>query len=100
VGWQAAEEEFRREWRERYAPLGWSWEEVKPAFRFGWERARLPGLAHLDWSEVAGDLAKHWYSPQEVDEKMTWDNVRDAVRYGWERARQQASPARHGQSRG
>lgn len=92
--WPQVEQEFHREWSTRLAPLGVSWEEARPAFRFGWEHAQSPAYAKYDWSQAAPDLAQHWYSPLEATEEMAWDNLQDIVREGWERARRGQRPQR------
>jgi len=67
-------------------PGGPFWDEIEPAFRFGWDAAHDPALAWHSWEEVESDLAQHWYRPESPSEEMAWDQVREAVRMGWEAA--------------
>jgi hypothetical protein len=81
-------ERYRTALRRRWGrPAGGPfWEEIEPAFRFGWEAAWDPHLAGRGWEEVEADLAGHWYRPESPSEEMSWDQVRDAVRLAWEAA--------------
>jgi hypothetical protein len=72
------------------------WEEIEPAFRFGWDAAHDPKLAGHSWEEVESDLADHWYQPESPSEEMAWDQVREAVRMSWEAARGVAATPRAG----
>lgn len=94
ANWDAVEAEYRDEWAARYAPTGMSWQAAKPAFRFGWECAYMPGYARKTWLDVVDDLALHWYMPLEASEEMAWDNVHEVVRDGWERAQQMIDGSR------
>jgi hypothetical protein len=87
LAWSDVEARFHKEWCARFAPMGLSWEAVRPAFRFGWQHSQSPLFAEHSWDDVEGDLAQHWYMPLEAAEEMAWDNVLEAVREGWERAR-------------
>jgi hypothetical protein len=83
--------ELRRQWGR---PVGGPfWDEIEPAFAFGWAMALDPALAGHVWSEVEADLADHWYRPQAASEEMAWDQVRDAVRLAWDLARATAAAA-------
>jgi hypothetical protein len=87
---------LRRRWgRPTGGPF---WDEIEPAFRFGWDAAHDATLARHSWDQVEADLAGHWYAPESPSEEMAWDQVREAVRLGWEAARRarSASTARAG----
>lgn len=87
--WAELEPKFRQEWETHYTPtLGQEWEEIRDAFRFGWDMARRPEFRGKEWPEVAQDLARHWFRPEEASEEASWDQVVDAVREGWRHARQ------------
>ena len=88
-GYEAHAAELKRLWG---TPVGGPfWDEIEPAFEFGWRMALDPGLSGHTWREVESDLAEHWYRPQAASEEMAWDQVRDAVRLAWDLARAEAT---------
>jgi hypothetical protein len=96
-GFEAHAAELKRLWG---APIGGPfWDEVEPAFEFGWRMALSPALAGRVWSEAEADLADHWYQPEAASEEMAWDQVRDAVRLAWDLARARAAAAALGDGR-
>jgi len=65
-----------------YARSEWRWEDLRPAYRFGWEAcARYRGRR---FDEVAAALERDWQSrtPQPM---LPWEQARGAVRDAWER---------------
>jgi hypothetical protein len=93
-GYEAHAAELKRLWG---VPVGGPfWDEIEPAFEFGWRMALDPGLAGHVWGEVESDLAEHWYRPQAASEEMAWDQVSDAVRLAWDLARARAAMAATG----
>jgi hypothetical protein len=83
--------ELKRRWAAHAG--GPFWDEIEPAFRFGWAAAHDAGLAGRDWAEIESDLADHWFAPEAASEEMAWDQVRDAVRMAWDLAHQATRPA-------
>lgn len=88
----ALEPRLKAQWEARYRAIGLDWEEIREAYRFGWEAAQRPEFADLDWTDVQQDLAQHWYLPEEATELNSWDYVKDAVRAGWEGSRRELGP--------
>ena len=74
-------------WREEYAKRDYydptiGYEEVGPAYRYGWEsRAR-----HYDksWDQAESHLERDW-STQRGMSKLEWERARPATRDAWER---------------
>jgi uncharacterized protein (TIGR02271 family) len=78
-GPEADEAEFRRHWTETSRDRGLSYEQSRPAYRFGHEL----GGDGRDWSTIEPEARRQW----EETSPGTWEHVMDAVRYAWERAR-------------
>src|SRR5205823_6041354 len=55
-----------------------AYEEVKPAYRYGWESAaRYPGK---DFDEIERRLSRNWPKYRGDTSHLGWTKVRDAVR--------------------
>jgi hypothetical protein len=75
-------------WRENYGgrpyATGRSYEEFRPAYRYGYESGRH----HMgrSWSEVESDLRTGWDKFEGRSQtESTWDKVKDAVQDAWHR---------------
>jgi hypothetical protein len=67
--------------REYYDPTV-GYEEVGPAYRYGWESRAKYG--DRSWDDVETDLERDW--PQRRgDSSLTWDRAREASRDAWTR---------------
>jgi hypothetical protein len=72
-------------WRARYVdvdylPEGTTYEEVHPAYQYGWESRRQYRDKAFD--EVEEQLAEEWPTR---GSKMTWDQAKPATRDAWDR---------------
>jgi hypothetical protein len=75
-------------WRENFAgrpyATGRTYEEFRPAYRYGYESGRH----HMGrtWDDVEGDLRTGWdrYEGRGGTES-TWEKIKDAVRDAWHR---------------
>jgi hypothetical protein len=72
-------------WRDHYSTRpyssGRSYDDLQPAYRYGWEaRTR-----HEDrtWNDVETDLGREWN--ERHGSKMPWDNARNATQDAWNR---------------
>jgi hypothetical protein len=59
------------------------YEQVQPAYRYGYQLANEMQGSASDWSSIESQAKTSW----EQNHDGAWDQYRDAVRYGWERAR-------------
>ena len=71
-------------WREHYNTRpyaqGRSYEELQPAYRYGWEaRTRH---TDINWNDVEGDLNRDWTSRNST---LGWGEARHAARDAWNR---------------
>jgi hypothetical protein len=77
-------EDFERDYRAHFAAgshPGSTYEELSPAYRYGYELARDPRFQNRGWSEIEADARTAW----ETRQPDTWDSVKDAVRHAFER---------------
>ena len=81
--WSTLEPDFRRNYRTTYVNAGLSYEQVQPAYRYGYELALNPQIGAADWNAIEPQAKQTWESRR----KGSWDQYRDAVRYGWELTR-------------
>ncbi len=63
-----------------YAPF----DDIEPAFRFGWEEGLKDEYPSLTWNEAEEELRRIWH--EQHSEHGNWDGVKDAVRIAWEKA--------------
>lgn len=74
-------------WREEYQNRDYydpatGYEEVGPAYRYGWEsRAKYEGR---NWDEVESDLERGW-TEYRGDSSIEWEKARRPTRDAWER---------------
>jgi hypothetical protein len=73
-------------WRDHYSSRpyasGRRYEDLQPAYRFGWEaRTRYEDR---NWNEVEGDLERDWIA-RSGSKGLAWNDARQAVRDAWDR---------------
>jgi hypothetical protein len=61
----------------------YTYEQVQPAYRYGYTLATDQRYKDRNWSDVENDVRTNW----ESSNKGTWDRFKDSIRYAWERAR-------------
>jgi hypothetical protein len=81
--WSRYEPDFRKNYQSTYANTGLQYEQVRPAYRYGYVLANEPQGRASEWSSIESQAKTSW----EQSHDGAWDQYRDAVRYGWERAR-------------
>jgi Glycine zipper len=75
-------------WRENYrtrpyASSARSYEDVQPAYRYGWEsRARY---GNRKWDEVEPELGRNWNDYNHGSARQTWDEAKLATKDAWHR---------------
>ncbi len=77
-------------WRENYHQRpyagGRKYEELEPAYKYGWESR----VRHADrgWDQAEGDLATGWTKVRGAS-TLHWDEAKSATRDAWDRATRQ-----------
>jgi hypothetical protein len=75
-------------WRENYRTRPYasstrSYEDVQPAYRYGWEsRARY---GNRKWDEVEPELGRNWNDYNQGSARQTWDEAKMATKDAWHR---------------
>jgi hypothetical protein len=78
IDYESHEPEFRREFESSPDATSRKWEEVSPAYRYGWEYHDRAEYRGKSWGQVSSDLQKSWTGGQ-------WSDYKPHVRSGWER---------------
>ncbi len=74
------ERDFWRHYGSMYANSGMTYEQVRPAYRFGYLLASDPQYQGLEWSRVQSEARSEW----EAGYPGSWNRYQDAVHYGWQ----------------
>lgn len=77
------EPDFRNHYQTTYADSGYDFNQVQPAYRYGYDLAGTGRYQGKSWNEVEPQARADW---QRQHPETDWNNVRDAVRYSWESA--------------
>ena len=77
--------DFRQNFRQSFPGGEYTYEQVKPVYRYGQSLAGEHRGA--DWNSVEGDARRRW----EERNPGTWDKFKNAARYAWDRARDKVS---------
>ena len=80
----AHEQEFRRNYDSRYANSDLTYEQVRPAYRFGYKLAKDPQYSGSNWENVLSEARSNW----EDGYPGSWNRYKDAIHYGWQLGRQ------------
>jgi hypothetical protein len=78
-----SETAFRTDYDSLYANRGMTYEQVRPAYRFGYLLANDPHYTGLEWSRVQSDARSEW----ERGYPNSWAQYKDAIHYGWQQGR-------------
>lgn len=78
--------DFRADYRNTFAGAPYTFEEVDPAYRLGYDYATRPDYASRDWTAVESHARHDW----EANHPGTWERFKNAVRYSWNRVRSAA----------
>jgi len=78
IDYASHEDEFRTEYESSATKDAPRWQEVSPAYRYGWESYDRPEYRGKSWSEVSSHLKKGWtgqgeYSAYEPHIKNAWE---------------------------
>ncbi|MET0514798.1 MAG: hypothetical protein ABW047_05655 [Nitrospiraceae bacterium] len=74
------EPQFREHYAIHYAGSGSSYNQYRPAYRYGYELSTNERYETLNWSTLEQQAHRGWN-----DAMGLWDWYKEAVRFGWER---------------
>ncbi len=77
------DEDFRKHYDAGSFGTEYTYEQVQPAYRYGYTVASDQRYKDRNWNDVENDVRTNW----EASNKGTWEKFKDSVRYAWERAR-------------
>jgi uncharacterized protein (TIGR02271 family) len=80
--WEEYSKEFRSDYDKNYAGSGMRYEDVEPAYRYGYTMARDPKYQGKSWTDVESRLKTDYATRYPGS---SWDRTKNAVRYGWDR---------------
>ncbi len=61
----------------------YTYEQIQPAYRYGYTLASDKTYQGRNWNDVENDVRTNW----ESSNKGTWEQFKDSIRYAWERGR-------------
>lgn len=79
---RSVESEFHDDYDRRYATSGADYDEVLPAYRYGYRVGHDPFYSGADWNDVEPKVKEDW----DQHNWGGWDFYKDAVHRGWESA--------------
>ncbi len=82
----AYDQDFRNDFNSRFDNSGYTFEQISPAYEYGYSLANDPRFRTSDWSTLEPSVRNAW----EQQNPGTWEQFKDAVRYAWDRTRGQA----------
>lgn len=74
------ERTFRGHFQESDISDRYAYDDVVPAYRYGFSLANSDRYRNRDWSEVEPEARRAW----EERNQGTWDDLRDSVRHSWQ----------------
>jgi uncharacterized protein (TIGR02271 family) len=75
--------DFRTHYGQGSYGSDYTYEQVQPAYRYGYTLASDERYKDRNWTDVESDVRTNW----EASNKGTWERFKDSIRYAWERAR-------------
>jgi thymidylate synthase len=85
--WNDDEDSYwRNSWSTRPYASGRTYDDLRPAYRYGYESATY--YQGRQWNDVEGDLRSTW---DRHSTRSKWDEVKDAVRDAWDRGTHRVS---------
>jgi uncharacterized protein (TIGR02271 family) len=82
--WSEVSSTYQSQWQGRYGTSGGNWQDVEPAYRFGYESYNDPRYQNRDWTTVEPELRRSW---EASGNPSTWDRVKMHVSSFWNQAR-------------
>ena len=76
----ASETAFRTDYNSLYANSGMTYDQVRPAYRFGYLLANDPHYRGLEWSRIQSEARREW----EAGYPGSWNVYKDPIHYGWQ----------------
>jgi uncharacterized protein (TIGR02271 family) len=82
-GFDAYDADFRNNYQTNFPGGKYSYDQVMPAYQYGYTLARDKRYSKSDWSTVEPEARREW----EGTNQGAWEDFKDAVRYSWDKVR-------------
>jgi len=82
-GWSSAMPSYRTRWQQQYGSQGGRWEDVEPAYEYGYGLREQPQYRGRSWSEIEPDVQRDWTRSHP---NTPWDRARQSIRDTWDAA--------------
>jgi hypothetical protein len=79
--WKTYESRFRADYKQHYASSGRRWEDIREAYRFGFDAAQREPYSNSTWDRIQASMRENWESR---NMGMDWLEYEHAVQQGWE----------------
>ncbi|HLI83700.1 MAG TPA: YsnF/AvaK domain-containing protein [Bryobacteraceae bacterium] len=76
-----AVDRFRADYDRNFARTGKTFDSYRPAYKYGYEKAREPGYRNRSWSDAESQLEREFSAR---GDSLKWSEIRDVVHRGWE----------------
>jgi len=77
------ESNWRGDYTSRFGTSGYSWEQYRPAYRYGYHLGMTEPYNTWDWDRMEPEARRQW----ETRNPDTWDQFKDAVHRAWDDVR-------------
>lgn len=75
------DEDFRNDWKTRYATTGGTYDDYAPAYRYGSTMGADTRYQGRSWDDIEPTARKDW---QTKYPNSSWESFKTAVRHGWQ----------------
>jgi uncharacterized protein (TIGR02271 family) len=82
-GWAAARSGYRSRWQQRYGSQGGRWEDVEPAYQYGYGLRDQTQYRGKNWADIEPDVQRDWTSRHPT---TPWERASLGIRDAWENA--------------
>lgn len=77
--YETFEPRFRNRWSTRFGSSGYTWDQYRPAYRYGYSLATNNRYQDHDWSRLEPEARRYW----EDRNPGTWEQFKDAIHDAW-----------------
>lgn len=75
---------YRQDWQNRFGTSGMTWQQVEPAYQFGYTNFYNPAYQNMTWTQASPRLQQEW---QTRYPNSPWDKVKNFVESEWDHLR-------------
>jgi uncharacterized protein (TIGR02271 family) len=79
------ETRFREDFDTNYRDSGYTWDQYRPAYQYGYSLGTHPRYSSSDWATIEPEARREW----ETRNEGTWEDFKDSVRRGWNEVREE-----------